>query len=49
MKIPLNTDILSKEIITLPIYPDMSNKEILFVINNIKEFISKIKIKKTNF
>ena len=47
-KLP-NTDILSKEIITLPIYPDMSNKEILFVIDNIKKFISKIKIKKTNF
>lgn len=36
-----NTDILSKEIITLPMYPDMKNKEVLFVINTIKSFFVK--------
>ena len=40
-KLP-KTDILSKEIVTLPIFPDMKIKEINYVINNIKKFLSKL-------
>ena len=36
-----NTDKLSKEIVTLPIFPDMKNKEILFIIKKIKNFVTK--------
>jgi|TARA_B110000261_G_scaffold80896_1_gene92979 perosamine synthetase len=38
-KLP-KTDILSKEIVTLPIFPDMTKKQAYYVIKNIKLFIS---------
>ena len=38
------TDILSKEIVTLPIYPDMKREEVYFVIDTIKKFVSKLKL-----
>ena len=37
-KLPI-TEKLSKEIITLPIFPDMTKKEVLYVIKTIKKFI----------
>ena len=37
-KLP-QTDILSKEIVTLPIFPDMTKKQVYYVIANIKKFI----------
>ncbi len=37
-KLPV-TDKLSKEIITLPIFPDMTKKEVLYVIRTIKKFM----------
>mgnify|MGYP001271875909 CR=1 FL=1 len=40
-KLP-KTDILSKEIVTLPIYPDMKREEVYYVIKIIKKFISKL-------
>ena len=40
-KLP-KTDILSKEIVTLPIYPDMKREEVYYVIKTIKKFISKL-------
>lgn len=39
-----NTDILAKEIVTLPMFPDMKVGEVKFVINTIKKFIIKNKI-----
>ena len=42
-KLP-QTDILSKEIVTLPIFPDMTKKQVYYVISNIKKFISTLKL-----
>ena len=42
-KLPV-TEKLSKEIITLPIYPDMKKSEALFVINIIKKFYKSLDI-----
>ena len=39
-----NTDILAKEIVTLPMFPDMKDREVTFVINTIKKFMIKNKI-----
>lgn len=39
-----NTDILSKEIVTLPIFPDMTKKQVYHVIKTIKKFISTLKL-----
>ncbi len=33
------TEKLSKEIITLPIFPDMTKKEVLYVIKTINKFV----------
>ena len=38
------TDILSKEIVTLPIFPDMTKKQVYHVIKTIKKFISTLKL-----
>jgi|TARA_B110000971_G_scaffold137157_1_gene140222 perosamine synthetase len=40
-KLP-KTDIISKEIVTLPIFPDMEKKQLRYVIKNIKVFLSKL-------
>ena len=40
-KLP-KTDILSKEIVTLPIFPDMTKKQAHYVIKNIKLFLLKL-------
>ena len=37
-KLPM-TEKLSKEIITLPIFPDMTKKEVLYVIKTINKFV----------
>ena len=42
-KLP-KTDILSKEIVTLPIFPDMKKKQVDYVISNIKKFISTLNL-----
>ncbi len=42
-KLP-KTDILSKEIVTLPIYPDMKKKQIHYVVDTIKKFISTLNL-----
>ena len=42
-KLP-QTDILSKEIVTLPIFPDMTKKQVSYVIANIKKYIAKINL-----
>ena len=42
-KLP-KTDILSKEIVTLPIFPDMKKKQVSYVISNIKKFISTLNL-----
>ena len=42
-KLP-QTDILSKEIVTLPIFPDMTKKQVYYVIANIKKYISTINL-----
>ena len=42
-KLP-KTDILSKEIVTLPIFPDMKKKQVNYVISNIKKFISTLNL-----
>ena len=39
-----NTDILAKEIVTLPMFPDMKDREVVFVLNTIKKFMIKNKI-----
>ena len=38
-----NTNILSKEIVSLPIYPDLSDKEVKYIINIISMWYKKIK------
>ena len=40
----LKTDILSKEIVTLPIFPDMTKKQVHYVIKNIKIFLSTLNL-----
>ena len=42
-KLP-KTDILSKEIVTLPIFPDMTKKQVHYVIKNIKTFLSTLNL-----
>ena len=39
----MNTNILSKEIVSLPIYPDLSDKEVKYIINIISMWYKKIK------
>jgi perosamine synthetase len=39
-KLPI-TDKLSKEIITLPIFPDMAKKEVIYTVKTIKKFLDK--------
>jgi dTDP-4-amino-4,6-dideoxygalactose transaminase len=38
------TEKLSKEIITLPIFPDMTKKQVLYIIKTINKFAKKIKL-----
>ena len=38
------TDIISKEIVTLPIFPDMEKKQVHYVIKNIKLFLSTLNL-----
>ena len=40
----LVTEKLSKEIITLPIFPDMTKKQVLYIIKVINNFAKKIKL-----
>ena len=42
-KLP-KTNILSKEIVTLPIFPDMTKKQVDYVIKNIKTFLSTLNL-----
>ena len=42
-KLPV-TEKLSKEIITLPIFPDMTKKQVLYIIKTINKFAKKIKL-----
>ena len=42
-KLP-KTDILSKEIVTLPIFPDMTKKQVHYIIKNIKTFLSTLNL-----
>ncbi len=42
-KLP-KTDIISKEIVTLPIFPDMEKKQVQYVIKNIKIFLSTLNL-----
>ena len=37
-----NTEKLAREIVTLPIYPDMKPKEVNYVITNIKKYFKQI-------
>ncbi len=39
-----NTDILSKEIVTLPIFPDMTKKQVYYVIKTIQKFVSTLEL-----
>jgi len=42
-KLP-NTDIISKEIVTLPIFPDMKKKQVYYIIKNIKLFLKTLSL-----
>ena len=40
----VETDILSKEIVTLPIYPDMKREQVYYIIDTIKKFVSTLNL-----